>query len=521
MRRTPGSKCSRNGGQFALAIALIPARARSFQPLSIHDGLRRIAKGEVLDDHWSRSAYSVDASHYEVLPEAIVFPSDVADVMQVCQYCSSHDLHIGARGAGTGLLGQSLTDGIIMDFTKHMNRVLEIEKDYVVAEPGVVKAVLDRELRKTGKFLPPDPASSNYCTVGGMISNNSSGIHCLGYGNTVDFIEAVKYVCSDGSEGHADAYDYDERARRLKDLLDSNISLIRQAYPKVSKNSCGYRLDAVINDDKFLPHKVLAASEGTLAILTQATFRILDLPEQKCLLVAGFSDIQGAVSAVPSILGLSPVAVEILDHTVLSAAGSGSETGCLLFVEFAGSSPSAERRLESCKRILGDSCSVLEYASDEGSLTKIWASRKAALNNIMKLTVGSRKPVGLVEDTVVPPESLLEHVDSILHEYKQRRLQYVMYGHAGDGNIHTRPIVDTHSPDQIQLLGEMAARIFKRTVAAGGSITGEHGDGISRTPYIGMQYGRQMLELFRKVKELFDPANLLNPGKKVTTAKLQ
>ena len=157
--------------------------------ISIADELRCIAKGEILSDEWSREIYSVDASHYAIKPSIVVRPIDGDDVEKICQYCFSKNVPITARGAGTGLLGQSLSNNIVIDFTKYMNKILEIGTDYVEVQPGVVKGVLDKELKKRGNFLPPDPASSNYCTIGGMIANNSSGAHCLGYGSTIDFLQ--------------------------------------------------------------------------------------------------------------------------------------------------------------------------------------------------------------------------------------------------------------------------------------------------------------------------------------------
>ena len=489
--------------------------------MSIDDGLGRIAKGEVFDDSWNRLVYSVDSSHYQIMPEMVVFPTDEEDVAKVCRYCSSKQLPIGARGSGTGLLGQSLTDGAVLDFTKHMNRIVEIEQDYVIVQPGVVKAVLDRELKKKGKFLPPDPASSNYCSVGGMVANNSSGIHCLGYGNTIDFLLGVSVVYADGSKGYAEEGRFDKKFAMLRDLLFPMLDIIHRRFPTVNKNSCGYRLDSVVQEDKFLPHKILAASEGSLGLLTEAKFRILDLPEHRCLLVLGFSDLLAAVSAAPVILKFSPVALEMIDHTVVSSDRPGSGYGCILLVEFAGNRTLADRQLESCAHEMKSRCSVTEYASDESSLKRIWGARKGALNSIMKLTVGSRKPFGLIEDTVVQPEDLPDHVGALLKEYSRNKLEYVMYGHVGDGNLHTRPMVDLQSDAQMKMIEGIATRVFKRVVRRGGTITGEHGDGISRLPYIPMVYGRPIMKLFEQVKETFDPKYVLNPGKKIISRKLE
>src|ERR687889_947946 len=263
--------------------------------MNIADDLLCIAKGEILEDNWSRLIYSVDASHYEIEPAAVVCPAGEHDVQRLCEYSSSNKIPITGRGAGTGLLGQSLSYGIVLDFSKHMDRIIDISDDYVIVQPGVVKGMLDKELKKRNKFLPPDPASSNYCTIGGMIADNSSGIHSLGYGSTISFLQEIKVVYADGKLGFASAAKYDNRMKKLGELLSLNIDEIRNSYPSVTKNSCGYRLDAVI-DDKFNPQKVFAASEGTLGVITSAKLHILDIPTYRSLMVLGFEDLLTAVS---------------------------------------------------------------------------------------------------------------------------------------------------------------------------------------------------------------------------------
>jgi glycolate oxidase len=485
--------------------------------MRIADDLLRIARGDVLADDWSRKVYSVDASHYEINPEAIVFPADELDVQQLCQYSSSHNIPIAARGAGTGLLGQALCPGIILDFSKHMNKIIDVETDSVTVQPGVVKAVLDKELKKTNKFLPPDPASSNFCTIGGMISNNSGGIHCLGYGSTISFLEAINVVYANGQVGFASPTGYDDKMQKLKRLLSRHTQEIITSYPMVTKNSCGYRLDAAITN-KFNPQKVFAASEGTLGIITSSKLRILDIPEYRSLLVLGFEDMLSAISVVPLILKFFPVALEMLDHSILRLNDTKTAgNGCLLLVEFVSnySRYKAEASLKACKEELAGRSSVLESASDEPSITKIWMARKNALNSVMKLTLGSRKPVGLIEDTVVPPGALLEYATKLLQIYRENKLDYVVYGHVGDGNMHTRPLIDTTSVKDFDLMQRIARTVFSYAINRGGTITGEHGDGYARTEYIPMMYGKPIASIFSQVKKLFDPLFTLNPFKKV------
>jgi glycolate oxidase len=485
--------------------------------MHIAGDLLHIAKGEVLDDSWSRRVYSADASYYDIEPRVVVWPVDEHDVQQMCQYSFAKKIPITARGAGTGLLGQSLSDGMILDFTKHMDKIIEMGEDYVIVQPGIVKGFLDKQLRKRNKFLPPDPASSNYCTVGGMIADNSSGMHSLGYGSTIDFLDEIKIVYADGEIGFANSAKYDSKMKELCKLVSPYLHEIRNSFPDVSKNSCGYRLDAVVGD-RFNPHKIFAASEGTLGVLTSAKLQLLDIPTHRCMMVLGFEDLIGALAAVPRILKFSPVALEMLDHTaIVSERDKTSDAGCLLFIEFAGSPPRSkpEIRMSACRQMLVGKCSVLEYASDEQSITKVWGARKSALNSIMKLTVGSRKPLGLIEDTVVHPDILANHATNLLQIYRKNRLDYVLYGHVGNGNMHTRPLIDTASAEQVELMRTIASEVFGQVINNGGTISGEHGDGLARTCYIEMMYGKQMSSLFSMVKKLFDPWFTMNPGKKV------
>ena len=521
--------------------------------MSIADELKLIARGEILSDEWNREVYSVDASHYSIKPSVILFPLDEDDLAEICRYGYSKNVSITARGAGTGLLGQSLNDNIIIDFTKHMNKILEIESDHVLVQPGIVKGVLDKELKKKGKFLPPDPASSNYCTIGGMIANNSSGVHTLGYGSIINYLDTINVAYSDGNLrtiGSGDTIantntntninydkrytdddkdDKDDKIEKLYRLLSlcSNIELIEYKYPNVTKNSCGYRLDEVIKDKKFNAHKLFAASEGTLGLVTSAKLRIMDIPLYRTTIVFGFNDLLSAMRAVPFILKFSPVALEVMDETVLqnfqesfykvtSKDGRHRGNGCLLYVEFAGDNLiDVEQKFAGCKEKLSSMSTVLESVSDEQSSERIWRARKNALNNITKLTVGSRKPLGLIEDTVVSPNVLCDYAEFILQKYIENKLDYVIYGHAGNGNLHTRPMINIESQNEIKLYDHLAEEVFTKAISYGGTITGEHGDGIARTKYIEFMYGSQIVSIFQQIKKIFDPKFIMNPGKKV------
>jgi FAD/FMN-containing dehydrogenase len=484
----------------------------------IADELRRISKGEVLSDDWSRKIYSVDASHFILSPDLIHKPLDEDDVRNICKFCCAKHISITARGAGTGLLGQSLSSGIVLDFTANMNKIIDMGEEYVTVQPGLVKGVLDNELEKKRKFFPADPASGNFCTIGGMVANNSSGPHSLGYGSTIDHVQEISITYADGTSGTiGPTVKRDERISKMLEIISPSVDLIKRKYPKVSKNSCGYRLDAVLSNKGFYPHKVFVASEGTLGIITSTRLKIFDMPLFKNLLVVGYQDLQSAMRSVPAILTFSPTALEMLDSSVVSSdRKSFNDSGCLLFVEFSGDNRvDVEMKLYKCKCRVEGNGQVLHTAFDPLSIRHIWESRKNALNNIMKFTVGSRRPVGLIEDTVVRPDLLFEYSLFLKRLYSENNLDYVMYGHVGNGNLHTRPMVDIEESSEIKLLERLAKRVFKRVIDYGGTITGEHGDGLARSKYVQLVYGNRIYSLFKQIKHLFDPQLIMNPGKKV------
>jgi glycolate oxidase len=484
----------------------------------IADELQRISKGEVLSDDWSRKIYSVDASHFILSPELIHKPLDDDDVRNICKFCYAKHISITARGAGTGLLGQSLSSGVVLDFTANMNKIIDMGEDYVTVQPGLVKGILDNELEKKRKFFPADPASGNFCTIGGMVANNSSGPHSLGYGSTIDHVQEISITYADGTSGTiGPTVKRDEKISKMLEIISPSVDLIKRKYPKVSKNSCGYRLDAVLSNKGFHPQKVFVASEGTLGIMTSTRLKIFDMPLYRNLLVVGYQDLQIAMRSVPSILTFSPTALEMLDSSVVSSdRKSFNNSGCLLFVEFSGDNRvDVEAKLYKCKSRVEGNGQVLHTAFDPFSIRQIWESRKNALNNIMKFTVGSRRPVGLIEDTVVRPDLLFEYSLFLKQLYSENNLDYVMYGHVGNGNLHTRPMVDIEESSEINLLEGLAKRVFKRVIDYGGTITGEHGDGLARSKYVQQVYGNRIYSLFKQIKHLFDPQLIMNPGKKV------
>lgn len=495
--------------------------------MDVYDELKLSYNGDISNETWIRDYYSVDSSYHQIYPELVCFPKDKADIVTSLNYASKNGLSVACRGAGTSLLGQSLSNGLILDLTKYMNKILDldIKSGTVSVQPGVVKGILDKELKKQNKFLPPDPASSNYCTIGGMVSNNSSGPHGLGYGSIIRYLDHVDIIYSDGEEGFAENGICDSRLKKILSPLISIHNKLASFYPDVSKNSCGYRLDSVFTPD-FKPQNIFAASEGTLSIFDSLRLKILDLPIFRSLFLVYFSDVLSACLYTKKILSTVPVAVELLDNSVMDSSiklNTLNENGCLLFVEYFYQFRDKISNIQDLlKKSIYPDGKIVEHAHDMVSINKLWHSRKNALNMAIKNTLGNRRQFTIIEDTAVSIDHLYEYVIYLLSLYNKYDLQYVIYGHAGNGNLHTRPILDNHNNSddhlhskQARILKNITYETFKKIFEYRGTITAEHGDGISRTPFIKNVYNNFVYSYFSYLKKSFDPLNLLNPGKKV------
>lgn len=513
-------------------------------PELIANSLQKQIASDIIFDEWQRCMYASDASAYEILPKCVVLPKSVEDVIKVVKFASNNNLPIIARGGGTGLAGQAVGDGIIIDFTKYMNKIVEInvKENYVIAEPGIYKGILDRELKKHGKFLPPDPSSANYCALGGMIATNASGAHTVKYGSTIDYVLSLDVILSNGDLIRARPLTIgsDEWNRivnsgsvegrlygTLMSILQPNKELIASKFPKVRKNSCGYRLDRVLQDNLLDMSKVFVASEGTLGIVVAAKFRIMDIPKHKALMLLGFDSTLQASESVQRISELKPSALELLDKTVIELARTSSEDfaskvpegmNCLLFVEFDGNDQEVKDSIDALLKMLKQiNATRIAYSFDPDEINMLWGIRKNALAYTMKIRSDNRKPIAFMEDPAVSIDKLGYLVDKLQEVYAKHGLSYVIYGHAGDGNLHTRPLLDVGKSEDRKIMKEVADDLLTVITSVNGSVSGEHGDGMARSEFIKDIYGDEVYQLFVRVKELFDPKNILNPNKKVAS----
>jgi len=501
-------------------------------------------KGDFLHDRISRTLYSTSACMFKRFPACIVLPKDEEDVMESVRIAKKYNLPITARGGGSSLAGQALGAGLIIDFSKYMNKIKEInaEEGYAIVEPGIIYSELNDELKNHKRQFAPDPSSGNYCTIGGMIASNSSGSHSLIYGTTIDYLNELKVLLSNEHiysfrEKEIGSFDFHPQNDSkiftseklyflIYNLIKTNLKKIVENTPKVKKNSSGYRLEKVIKENKINLSRLFAASEGTLGLILEAKLRIIDLPKIRGLVLFNFSSIEAMGEAVVKLLELKPVSVELVDKYVLSFIHESrndlrdfipEDVETQLYAEFEANSISELKyKLNNAydeiqnKRRLSFSAVI---AIDENIQQKLWQMRKSALPLLYRKK-GDKKITSFIEDTIIPTEKIPAFLKGLYDIYEKYNIESAILGHASEGNFHTRPFLNLKDSSDIQKMKMIASDVFDFVTSLGGSISGEHGDGIVRSEYIQKYYGG-LYDVFCEVKRIFDPENVFNPNIKV------
>ncbi|HLA39413.1 MAG TPA: FAD-linked oxidase C-terminal domain-containing protein, partial [Candidatus Glassbacteria bacterium] len=497
--------------------------------------------GELILDGVTRGIYATDASNYMIEPVAVVLPASDEDVAATLEAALELGISILPRGGGTSLAGQAVGESLVIDFTKYMNEVIEVnaQERWARVQPGVVRDNLNALLATLGLHFAPDPATTSRASIGGMIGNNSSGMRSILYGKTVDHTLETRIVLTGGDVlelKSLPAGEYDRRCSQpgregeilkgVKRIVGTNRDEILRTYPKVMRRVAGYNLDEFTGDGDWNLAKLFVGSEGTLATLLEARVRLEPLPKFTSLCVVHFSDLLEAIRGVEPILAHGPAAVEILDRTLISLARENLTTRTLcdffqgepeavLIVEFYGdSAEEAVQRAQKLKSELlglgvGYACPVL---TEKAQQAKVWAVRKKGLGLLLGLK-GERKPIPFIEDACVPVPVLAEYVNRVLEICRRQQTRLVMYAHASVGVIHLRPVLDLTRGDDIERMKAIADDAFELVKQYHGSWSSEHGDGLARSPFLERFYGPQIYGAFREVKKLFDPAGLMNPGK--------
>jgi FAD/FMN-containing dehydrogenase/Fe-S oxidoreductase len=513
-------------------------------------GLRAALAGlEARFDRLSRALYSTDASVYQIVPAGVLLPRTEEEVVAAVRACGHYRVPLTARGGGTSQAGQCIGPGLVLDCSRHLNCVLEVNAaaGWARVQPGCVLDDLNRALRPHGLHFPLDISTSDRATVGGMIANNSSGTRSIVHGKTIDHVLALRAALSDGSvidAGPLDDTELEARCacdglegecyRTVRRLAAEHAEEIARRYPRILRRVGGYNLDRFAPPARpFNLAHLLVGSEGTLAVTLEATVRVAPLPRAKALLVVQFADLLDALAATPAALAHGPSAVEVMDRYVLDATRLNAEAarlrdflrgdpGAILVIELYGDGPdeAARRALELeadlRRRGLGEH---YHRAADEAAQGRVWKLRRLALGLSMA-EKGDAKAISFVEDTAVAPEKLRDYIAEFLALIERYGTRAGVYAHASVGCLHVRPVVDLKTADGVRRFEGLAADVADLVLKYGGALSGEHGDGLVRSPFQEKMYGPVLYRAFRELKRAFDPHNLLNPGKVVDAPPL-
>jgi FAD/FMN-containing dehydrogenase/Fe-S oxidoreductase len=505
--------------------------------------LQRDLDGDVGFDDYTRHLFSRDASMYSITPVGVVFPRHVGDVAAAVAAAAGHGVPVIPRGAGTSLAGQTVGAGLVLDMSRHMNRITEIDPGgrTALVEPGVVQDQLNRAAAAHGLMFGPDTSTSNRATIGGMIGNNSAGSGSIRYGMTIDHVRELDVVLSDGSRarlGSADEAEWERRAtlaglegalyRELPRILRANAAAIASGFPGFWRRAGGYRLDRLMTDEsRHDLAKFVVGSEGTLVVATRALVDLVPKPGRTVIAVGHFTSTPAAIAATQDALSCDPAAVELMDRMILDLSREKIEYAslgailhgdpeALLFVSFTGDDEAELRgrldRLTALWKRHGHGYHTLRAVTpaQQGSLLKV---RKAGLGLLMAASEGTRRPIAFVEDTAVDPVHLADYTRRFKEVLDRHGMKAGFYGHCSVGCLHIRPFVDLTDPGEVSRMRAVAEEIKDLVREYGGANSSEHGDGLARSEFNRELFGDGLYEAMRAVKRLFDPSNQLNPGK--------
>ena len=508
--------------------------------------LRRELEGEVRFGAFDRGRYSTDASIYQIEPQGVVVPRTDADVQAALAIAREAGVPVVARGGGTSQSGQTVGDGLIVDYSKHLAGLIEVDPEARTAwvEPGLVLDRLNRHLRPHGLFFPVDISTGSRATLGGMAANNACGARSIRYGIMVDNLLEIDALLADGEtirfaavpgnlESAATSVRYEALIQGVRALAEREADAIATGFPKVVRRVGGYNLDRV----RVAGHnmaELLVGSEGTLALFRRLKLKLQPLPRHRVLGVCHFPRFHEAMASTEAIVGLEPSAVELVDRTILELGRQipayrplierfvRGAPDALLLVEFAGDDPDEQRarlkRLGELMADLGFADAVVE-AIEPAAQAGIWDVRKAGLNIVMSMK-GAGKPVSFIEDCAVPLEHLADYTRRLTEIFAKHGTTGTWYAHASVGCLHVRPILNLKQDKDVAAMRAIAEEAFAMVRAYKGAHSGEHGDGLVRSEFHEAMFGERLVRAFKEVKAAFDPDGLLNPGKIVDAPRM-
>ncbi|MCG8449335.1 MAG: anaerobic glycerol-3-phosphate dehydrogenase subunit C [Pirellulales bacterium] len=499
----------------------------------IEEDLRGQIAGEVRCDDLFVQLYASDASIYEVPPLGVVRPRSVDDVVATVRYAAAHDITLHPRGSGSGLAGESLGRGLVVDFSRYMRRIVDISDDTARVQAGVVLDKLNAKLAEQGRLFGPDPAMSHVTTMGSVVAIDASGSHWPVYGSARQHIQSLEVVLASGEVTQLSVHDVPQTDEAsvlatvlcgLDSIFKQYAEEIRTHQPHSLVNTCGYRLDDVRLDDKLHLARLLAGSEGTLGLITEVTVSTSPLPPQVGSALLFFESLDRAALAAIELQTLETSACDLMDRRHLSLARESDPRYELLIPQAAEAVLLIEHQADSVDLLqdrLATTVDRLQHqaklasgayiAADRYDHDMLWQLSKHYVPTLYRLK-GYTRPIPIIEDIALAPAQLPEFLLRLQQTLKQEQVTASLFGHAGHGQLHIRPFLDLGNRDDVQKMASLADRLYADVWDLGGTISGEHGDGMSRSSYVADQYG-PLAEAFAEIKELFDPELILNPGK--------
>ncbi|NBO92571.1 MAG: FAD-binding oxidoreductase [Planctomycetia bacterium] len=508
---------------------------------SLASHLRRSIRGEVRLDFPTRRLYATDASIYQMEPFGVVLPRDADDLQAIVAIASEMRIPLTPRGGGTSLSGQAVGEGLVVDCSKYMDAILDLDPIQQIArvQPGVVLDTLNRSAEAHGLLFGPDVSTGSRANLGGMIGNNSAGARSIVYGKTIDNVHRLDVVLSDGSRASFDALtqaEWEERAARntfdgqlhrtVQGVVERNRDEIDRRYPKILRRVSGYNLPELAAPGKKGLHQLIIGSEGTLALTAEAVVKLLPRPKARGLLVPQFATLADAMNALAVCLEMSPSAVELMDQLLLELTAGNlalrdttrhidRRAKAIFMVEFSANDPAevVDRAQKLAKRLSGVPGLITCLTAIEPSIRDpLWNLRRASMPLLYGMP-GDRKPITFVEDTAVSPEKLPEYVARFKEILLRHGTDGSFYGHASVGCLHIRPLIDLKSAQQVVTMHRIAEEVADLVLEFNGSLSGEHGDGLTRSEWNPKMFGPILMDAFRQIKRAFDPKGIFNPGK--------
>lgn len=478
-------------------------------------------EGRFSTDDESLDAFSTASGPYRIRPRAVAAPRSVSDVQTVVRWAREEALTLVPRGAATGMPGGNVGPGVVLDFTESLRSIDPADPDYmrIRVGPGAVAAEVNRAARKHGLFLPPLPSSAERCTLGGMVANNAAGARTFKYGATRDWVESLEVVLADGRRVELDSGHEPAPFAELRRTLLTRWESLSEDWPAVRKNSSGYALDRFLPSED--PVQLLVGSEGTLGIIASITLKLAPLPESRAVVLTSAKDPGDLLELVRTAGEIDAAACEFFGRRFLELAELEKDprvgriargASALVMMELDGGDEAVRNGVAWVRkraRELGSSCRVALTPDDR---VELWEVRHAASPVIARAAEKGLVSMQFIEDSVVPPAHLLEYVSGLEMILEDAETDAVIFGHAGDGNVHVNPLVDVEDPGWRKRVEEILESTVDLVADLGGTLAGEHGDGRVRAPYLSRIWPGAAVRSFQEVKETLDPGNVLNPG---------